>query len=237
MSNVIYAALSRQSALKSELSSLANNIANSSTVGFRGDSQIFSEYVNATPGQPSISQTRIGGRAINNSQGDLVRTGGAFAIAIEGEGYFVVQTPQGERLTRAGAFHRSETGALATAEGHLLHGAGAGTIDIPADAGAIIIAQDGVVSSNGAVIGTIRIAIADPTSLTREGATLFRSDEEVSDVAASLRQGFVESSNVEPVLELSRLIEVQRAFEIGQQFLTSESERIERAVAVIGGNR
>lgn len=237
MSNAIYAALSRQAALKSELADLANNIANASTVGFRRDGQIFSEFVNATPGEPSISQTRIGGRVIDNTRGEFVQTGGAFDIAIEGEGYFVVQTPQGERLTRAGAFQTNEAGSLTTAEGHLLHGAGAGTIDIPAGAQNIIIAPDGVVSANGAVIGAVRIVMSDQFRLVREGSTLFRSDADLVDVAPSLRQGFLESSNVKPVLELSRLIEVQRAFEIGQQLLSGESERIERAVAVIGGNR
>lgn len=237
MSNVVYAALSRQSALSSELANIANNVANASTAGFRGETQIFSEYVNAAPGQPSISQTRIGAHKIDRAQGDLVRTGGVFDLAIEGDGYFVVQTPKGERLTRAGAFQRNEAGSLTTAEGHLLLGAGSGTIDIPADSRNIVVAPDGAISSNGTVIGAIRVVSADPTRLTREGATYFKADGEVSEAAVRLRQGFVESSNVEPVTELSRLIEVQRAFEIGQQLLTNENERIERAVAVIGGDR
>lgn len=237
MSNAIYSALSRQAALEHELSSLANNIANASTAGYRGDGQIFSEYVNAVPRQPSISQTRIGGRLIDGRQGDFIQTGGALDLAIEGEGFFVVETPQGERLTRAGAFQRNEQGILATSEGHLVQGAGGGSIAVSDGAEDLVISADGVISAGGAVIGQIRVADADPTLLTREGATLFRAGGALTDLDPVVRQGFIEASNVTPVLQLSRLIEVQRAFELGQQLLTNEEARIQRAISVLGGGR
>lgn len=237
MSNAVYAALSRQSALERELSSLANDIANASTAGFRGDAQLFSEYVSAIPGQPSLSQTRIGGRLVDEAQGDFVNTGGALDLAIEGDGYFVVATPRGERLTRAGAFLRDESGFLTTVSGDQVQGAGGSAISIPAGASDVVISMDGVISADGALIGQIRVVRADPIRLTREGATLYRAGGDLIEVDAAVRQGFVEASNVKPVLELSRLIEVQRAFELGQQLLAGESERIERAVAVIGGSR
>lgn len=237
MSNAIYAALSRQAALDKELASLANNIANASTTGFRADGQIFSEYVSAVPAQPSLSLTRIGGRLVDTGQGDLVQTGGVLDLAIEGDGFFVVQTSRGERLTRSGAFQRNESGLLSTNDGSLVLGAGGGAIALPGGAGEIVVSQDGVISSGNAVIGQIRVAGADPTSLSREGTTLFRAAGPLTEIDPVVRQGFIEASNVEPVLELSRLIEVQRAFEIGQQLLASESERVERAVSVIGGSR
>ncbi len=235
MSNAIYSALSRQTALSQELASLANNIANASTAGFRGDGQIFSEYVNAVPGGPSISQTRIGGRLINRAQGDLVQTGGALDLAIEGEGFFVVETPQGDRLTRAGAFQRNERGLLASSDGHLVQGAGGGPIAVTD--GDLVISADGVISAGGAVIGQLRVATAEPTLLVREGTTLFRAEGPLADIAPVVRQGFIEASNVKPVLELSRLIEVQRAFELGQQLLTDEEARIQRAISILGGGR
>ncbi|HBS30955.1 MAG TPA: flagellar basal-body rod protein FlgF [Parvularcula sp.] len=235
MNNAIYSALSRQAALQQELASLANNIANASTAGYRGDGQIFSEYVNALPGEPSISQTRIGGRLINDAQGEFIQTGAALDLAIEGEGYFVVATPQGERLTRAGAFQRNEQGLLATSEGHLVQGAGGGSITVTA--GELVVSADGVISADGAVIGQVRVATADPTRLVREGTTLFRAEGALADVTPIVRQGFLEASNVTPVLELSRLIEVQRAFELGQQMMTDEEARIQRAISVLGGGR
>ncbi|MDZ7628418.1 MAG: flagellar hook-basal body complex protein [Parvularculaceae bacterium] len=237
MSNAIYSALSRQAALELELGSLANNIANASTAGFRGDGQIFSEYVNAVPGQPSISQTRIGGRLIDARQGDFIQTSGKLDLAIEGKGFFVVETPRGERLTRAGAFQLNQQGFLVTSEGDLVHGAGGGSIAIAEGAGEPIISRDGVVSVDGAVIGQIRIADADPTLLVREGATHFLAGGTLTDIEPALRQGFIEASNVAPVLELSRLIEVQRAFELGQQLLTNEEARIQRAISILGGGR
>lgn len=237
MTNPVYAALSRQTALERELATLANNIANSSTVGFRADGQIFSEYVNAIQGEPSLSQTRIAGRAFNFEQGDFIATGGRLDLAIEGEGFFVVETPQGERLTRAGAFLRNEAGVLVTPEGHAVHGEGGGAIAIPDNAEAIVIAQDGVFSENGAAFARARIVRVDPTTLAREGSSLFLTTGELVEIAPQVRQGFLEASNVQPVLALSRLIEVQRAFEIGQQLISSENERIGRAVDLLGGAR
>jgi len=237
MSNVIYAALSRQTALERELASIANNIANSSTTGYRKDTQIFSEYVNAVPFEPSISQTRIGARAISAEQGEFIATGASLDVAIEGPGYFVVQTPAGERLTRAGAFLRNGDGLLGNLDGFPVQGEGGGAIALPADATEVVIANDGVISARGEVIGRVRIAITDDAFLQREGSALLKAHGALTDVEPTVRQGFLEASNVSPVLELSRLIEVQRAFEIGQQLLANESERIERAVEIIGGNR
>lgn len=237
MSNAIYTALSRQTALAQELSNVANNVANASTTGFRVEGMIFSEYVNAIPGQPSQSQTRLGGRLVSDLQGDFVRTGGSLDLAIEGEGYFVVQTPAGERLTRAGSFLLDSNGTLVTKEGYAVQGAGGGEITLDGAASDIVVAPDGVISAGGELVGQVRIAAADPTRLVREGGTLFRVDGALSDLDAKIRQGFVEASNVNPVLEIARLIEVQRAFELGQQFLASEGERIERAIGALGGAR
>jgi flagellar basal-body rod protein FlgF len=236
MSNTIYAALSKQAALSQELSSIANNVANASTAGYRGDGLIFSEYVHAIAGEPSLSQSRIGARVIDASQGEFMQTGGALDVAIEGEGYFVVTTPQGERLTRSGSFQTNEAGLLVTDEGYVVQSAGGGALTISGNR-RVVISGSGVVTSGEAAIGQLRVVDADPASLTREGATLFRADGQLTDKEPTVRSGFIEQSNVEPVLELSRLIEVQRAFEFGQQLLTGESERIERAVNVIGGNR
>ena len=237
MTNPIYAALSRQTALERELATLANNIANASTIGFRADSQIFSEYVNAIRGEPSLSQTRLGGRAFKFEQGDLIATGGRLDLAIEGEGFFVVETPQGERLTRAGAFLRNEAGVLVTPEGYAVQSEGGGAIAIADDAASVVIAQDGVISANGAAIARIRVVRVDPTTLAREGSSLFLTTGDIAEIAPQVRQGFLEASNVQPVLALSRLIEVQRAFELGQQLIASENDRIGRAVDLLGGAR
>jgi flagellar basal-body rod protein FlgF len=237
VSNVIYAALSRQTALQHEFASVANNIANASTTGFRSERHAFSEFVSALRGGPSLSQTRIGARFINQAPGVLVATNGVLDLAIEGAGFFVVDTPQGERLTRAGAFWPNTEGLLVSAEGFPVQSEGGGAISIPAGAASIVVSRDGVISVGGATLAKVRVVETNATALAREGSSLFRSTGDIVESNAAIRQGFLEASNVSPVLEIARMVEIQRAYEVGAQFIAQESDRIERAVETIGGRR
>ena len=117
MSNLSYVLLSRQAALTRELDNIANNISNANTTGFRRDASIFTEFVNAIRGEPSVSQTRFGARSIDTEQGEMIESGGTLDLAIEGKGFFGVITPAGLRLTRAGAFLLNEEGVLTTRSG------------------------------------------------------------------------------------------------------------------------
>lgn len=238
MSNVSYVALSRQAALARELTSIANNVANADTTGFRRDGFLFTEYVNALNGEPSLSQTRIGARLIDPLQGDMIATGGPLDLAIEGKGYFTIETPQGQRLTRAGSFILSDQGVVSTAEGHTLGGEGGAPLVIPPRTGRIVISADGVVSADGEIVGRVELVDADPTTLAREGDNLFRTDAETTPVdGAVIRQAHLEGSNVNVVLEISRMIEVQRAFEMVQQMMNDDAERAKRAIETLGGAR
>jgi flagellar basal-body rod protein FlgF len=232
MNNTVYVALSKQAGLAKELNSVANNIANVSTAGYRREGMLFSEYVRALePQDRSISQANIGGHYFDATPGALTQTGGQFDVAIEGEGYFQVETPFGERLTRHGGFMVDAEGQLITSDGHRVLGDGGSPIAIPAEATSITIAQDGSIAADGAPIGRIGLVTADPTTLAREGANLLRADGETTQIEnPKLRQGFIEESNVNAVLEVSRLIEVQRAYEMGQQLLKDEDERISKTV-------
>jgi flagellar basal-body rod protein FlgF len=121
-----YVALTRQSGLLKEIQSVANNIANISTTGFRREGVIFAEMLQRLPTEGgSVAMTAARGRYTDDLQGALVQTGGALDMAIEGEGFFTVLTPEGERLTRAGAFTRSATGEVVTPDGHPLLDEGA----------------------------------------------------------------------------------------------------------------
>lgn len=236
MSNVNYVAVSRQSALKTELAAIANNVANADTAGFRRESAIFTEYVQALAESPSVSQTRIGGRQIDFAPGKQLATGAPFDFSIEGEGFFTVLTPNGPRLTRAGNFSLSPEGVLVTVDGHPVSGEGGAPIVADPTLGSINVAPDGVISAGGAAIGRLEIVAASPLTLEREGSTLFRSSEPTTPIAEPrVRQGFLEQSNVEPVIEISRLIEVQRAFELNQQILDQDHERQRRTIEAVGG--
>ncbi|MEQ6203032.1 flagellar hook-basal body complex protein [Sulfitobacter sp. HNIBRBA2951] len=235
MESTGYITLSRQSGLQREMQVVANNIANASTTGYRAEGVIFSEYVRAADNGPSLSmgQGNIGKTSFE--QGGLTKTGGTYDFAIEGDGYFVVQTPQGDRLTRAGAFSPSANGELVTPDGFPVLDAGRAPLFVPAGAGTLAVSSDGTLSIDGAPLGQIAIVRPlEPLAMVREDGVMFRADagDEPTEDARVL-QGFVESSNVNPLLELSRMIEVQRAYEMGQSFLKTEDERVRAAVKTL----
>lgn len=232
-----YVALTRQAGLAKELHSVANNIANLSTTGYRREGVLFAEVVEALPVEGgAVAMTATRARFTDELQGALVETGGRLDFAIEGEGYFTVLTPQGERLTRAGAFMRDGEGQFVTADGYPLLDEGGGAMLVPLDAETIGLAADGTLSADGepvARVGLVRVE--DPTRLFREAGVLFRADggtEPVED--GRVVQGFLEQSNVNPVAEMARMIEVQRAYEYGQKLMDQEDERIRLVVRVLG---
>ncbi|MEP3511095.1 MAG: flagellar hook-basal body complex protein, partial [Lentilitoribacter sp.] len=117
MENTGYTTLTRQSGLLREMRVVANNIANAATSGFRQEGVIFSEYVQPVENSESLSMGQADARQTSFAQGTLTQTGGQFDFAIEGDGFFLVETPLGERLTRAGAFSPNAEGDLVTFDG------------------------------------------------------------------------------------------------------------------------
>lgn len=237
MSDAGYVTLTRQAGLLREMQSVAHNIANLSTTGYRGDGVIFAEYV-AQMGNngESLSMASADVRKIDLQQGALTRTGGQFDFAIEGEGFFLVETTQGERLTRAGSFTPNEAGELATPDGHRLLDAGGAPVFIPPDAADISLAQDGTLSAGGRAVAQIGLyQPVEVATLTRQTGTLFASASGVEPVeGATLLQGFVENSNVDPVFEIARMSQVQHAYELGQSLLEREDERLREAIRNFG---
>jgi flagellar basal-body rod protein FlgF len=232
-----YVALTRQSGLARELQSVANNIANISTTGYRREGLVFAEMVEALPVEGgAVAMTAARARFTDELQGALVETGGTLDFAIEGEGYFTVQTPEGVRMTRAGAFMRDAEGQVVNAEGYTLLDEGGGAILIPFDAEKISLSADGTLSADGqplAQLGLVRVE--DPTKLLREAGVLFRADADPVPVEEPrVVQGFLEQSNVSAVAEMARMIEVQRAYEYGQKLMDQEDERIRQVVRVLG---
>jgi len=236
MDNSIYAALSRQSGLMQEMQTVANNMANVSTTGFRREGVVFSEYISdAGKDAPSLSMAYAHGRRIDLAQGPLSATGDTLDFAIEGDGFFMVETPSGNQLTRAGSFLRSPEGELVTPDGYRVLDTGGSPIFLPADQGPIALAEDGTLSARGAPLAQVGVFMPeDPKELVHQAGTRFTAQNGTVPVdAPRLMQGFVEQSNVDPVSEISRMIEVQRAYELGQNFLDREDERIRSVISTL----
>lgn len=232
MENAGYTTLTRQSGLLREIQTVANNIANATTTGFRQEGLVFSEYVVGTSDGPSLSMARANVRNTSYAQGTLSPTGATFDLAIEGEGFFLVETQEGERLTRAGGFALSAAGDLVTYDGNRVLDAGGAPVFIPPDAADVAISEDGTLSVDGRLFGQIGVFVPiDRNSMVREGGVMFRAEAGIEPVETPrVRQGFVESSNVDPIGQMARLIEVQRAYEMGQSFLDAENDRVREAL-------
>ena len=234
MTTAAYTTLTRQNGLMAEMQTIANNIANANTTGYRAEGVIFAEYIQSND-RGSVSMASAEVRNTNFAQGALSQTGGQFDLAIEGEGFFLVETPDGPRLTRAGTFSPNADGELVTMDGYPVLDAGQTPVFVPTGSGNVGIAADGTISAGGTPVGQIGLfQPIDPLSLRREDGVRFSADgfEPASD--ASLIQGFVEGSNVNPVMQIARMIEVQRAYELGQSFADNENQRLRDAIDVLG---
>ena len=230
-----YTTLTRQSGLMREMQVVANNIANISTTGFRREGVVFEEYIAKTPDGPSLSMASGDGRVIDLTQAGITQTGGAFDLAIQGDGFFQVQTPDGPRLTRAGNFTPSPTGELVTNDGYRLMDDGGAAIVLPPGATKITVAQDGTLSADGAPVAHIGLwQPGDPLSLQHQASTMFSADSVQPSTGGVIMQGYLEDSNVEPVQEIARMIEVQRAYELGQSFMDQEDKRMRGVVDTLG---
>ncbi len=236
MDNAIYTSLTRLSGLNREMQSIANNIANASTDGFRKEGVIFSEYVEKVDRGPSLSMAAGRVRLTSELQGGVERTGGSLDFAIEGEGYFLIETPEGEALTRSGAFLTNEMGELVTNEGMRVLDAGGAPIQLPVEAGPVAVARDGTISAGDVPVAQLGLwRVAAPEDMERRSGLLFHLKTPAEPVdTPTILQGHLEKSNVNPIGEISRMIEVQRAYELGQSFLEKEDKRIASVLSTLG---
>ncbi|MEM8791502.1 MAG: flagellar hook-basal body complex protein [Pseudomonadota bacterium] len=237
MDNPGYVTLSRQSGLLQRMNAIANNIANLSTDGFRRESMVFAEVVDAlTVEGGSLSQSAARVRRTDFSQGALRQTGGTFDLAIEGDGFFLVEDGDAPALTRAGSFSRNEVGELVTASGRRVLDIGQAPIQIAPEVASLSIGTDGTVSADGVPVAQLAVvSVEDNARMTRKETGLLTTDQPLIPAEnAAVFQGFVEKSNVNPVLEMTDMIKVQRAYEMGQAFLEAEDERMRQFIRITG---
>lgn len=238
-------ALSRQMTLRRAMDIVANNVANVNTPGFKAESAIFSEFLmplaeaDDRHGQPGVSELSYvidSGIYRNLAEGNLEQTGNPLDMAISGDGYFSVQTENGPRYTRAGHFSLDAQGRLVTSAGDpVLSDAGA-PIALTPENGPIEVSRDGTISQNGAQVGRIGVvSFANERALTKTGNGYFETAQAPVPVAApTVLQGMVEGSNVQPVVEMTRMIEVMRAYQSAQRSIDKMSELSQAAIRQLG---
>jgi flagellar basal-body rod protein FlgF len=242
MSSAIYAMLGRQQGLMQEMQVVANNIANSSTTGYKSDRALFGEFLVATGSQSSsLSMGGLAGHSFAMEQGALKITGGELDLAIQGDGFFLVNTEQGQRLTRAGHFQLSTDGQLVDMNGSPVLNAGGAPINIPPNASQVRIASDGTITISAGdgfppqEVGQVGIVTVDQeATLVRDSNSYFSAPDGHRPAENNeIVQGALEQSNVSPVLEVARMIEVQRAYEAGQALFEREDQRISKIISAV----
>lgn len=221
MENALLVGLSRQVALGRELDVIANNLANVSTTGFKARNSRFAEHLmpNASGDAFQLGDRRVAfvidkGTALDLASGAIEQTGNPLDAAIKGDGFFAVQTPAGERYTRAGSFQVSATGQLVTNDGYEVLGENGPFQFGPLETG-IAIAPDGTVSSSLGARGKLRLVRFEGTgSLVNEGANVFSSKTPAQPGGAGVRlePRALERSNVSAITEMTRLMDVTRAY-------------------------
>lgn len=238
MSSELYVALSGQLMMEERLASIANNVANMRTAGFRGETVDFDSILSQTRTK-SVAFATSGGTHIERHGGPVEPTGNALDVAIVGEGWFGVETPEGLAYTRDGRFEINEVGDLVTLSGHRVVDEGGAAIAIDLDRGMPEIGADGRITQEGVLAGVIGLySIADAAALTRLGDSAVMSDmpaEPIVDRTANgLRQGYREGSNVNAVQAITKLIEVQRAFEYASSAVGDRHQSLQQAVRTLG---
>jgi flagellar basal-body rod protein FlgF len=218
MSTGFYVAMSAQVGLEKRLDAIANNIANMNTAGYRATGVQFQTVMNnAGDGEP-VAYVSTGQSYITRSKGPITLTGNSLDVAVDGDGWLALKSPDGTVYTRDGRLHLNELGELQSVKGYPVLDNGGSPITLDPSAGPVEIGEDGRISQGGKLVGSIGLSlIPDEANLKRYDNSAVIPDKPVSAVedmtTNSIRQGYIEGSNVNPIMEMSRLIETSRAFD------------------------
>lgn len=239
----IYTAASGMLAESIRTDATANNLANVSTAGYKKDVAVNKAFasmlikrINDGPEQP-VGQLGTGAQvdeiAPAFTPGMMRQTGNQLDLAIDGKGYFAVETAAGIRYTRAGEFTRNSLGELTTADGQAVLGEN-GRIVI--NGSSVAVGEDGIVSVDGNQIGRLRLSeFNDEQKLVKEGSVLFRDDGAgMRQASGIVRQGVLEMSNVNAVSEMINLISGYRAYEVNSKAVQAHDQLLDKAVNEVG---
>lgn len=235
MSSGIYIATAGAVAQSNALDATSNNIANASTAGFHGDRITFKEAMTAAKSK-DVAVVGGGTSRVDSQAGAMSQTGNPLDLALEGDGMFAVQTPNGPRYTRAGNFQLDDTRRLVTVDGMQVRGEGGAPIVIPPEAQAIAIGADGSITADGTQVGKLELVNFASKQLKREGSSLFSaSGKPIVGEPPKVRSGMLESSNVNVVRGVVDLVKVSRQYESLMRVIQGYHDVESRAARDIGG--
>lgn len=228
-----YIALSRQATLRREMDVIANNLANMNTTGYKGQKMMFVQHLVRSKGGdgligPKLAYVRDVATVRDYSPGHLQQTNNPLDVAINGEGFFSVQTPQGVRYTRAGRFSLDATGQMTTADGYPVLSEGGQPFTFGPQDTDITISRDGTVATNNGPLGRLSVVTFENQHKLKEVAGgLYDTDQEARPAERpDVTQYMLEGSNVEPILEITRMIEVNRSYTSVKSLIDKEGERL-----------
>jgi len=238
MQPAIYVGLSAQLALEKRMETLARNVANMNTAGYRADEVKFSTYL-STKGQDAVNFASAGETFISRVQGGMDKTGNPLDVAVEGDGFFAIRTPTGIVYTRDGRMKMSAQGELQTLSNHPVLDAGGAPMLLDPEAGPPVIARDGMIWQGNQQAGAVGLFAIDPNAkLQRQensGVVPDRPATPILDfVTNGVRQGYVEGSNVNPIREMTKLIMVTRAFESAANAIDKGEKAMDGAIRALG---
>jgi flagellar basal-body rod protein FlgF len=248
MDNALYVGLSKQMLLERELDITANNLANANTTGFKVEAMMSSadpqRAKGMSMGAAPVQFVAGNGVARDFSQGALQSTGGPLDLAIMGQGFFQVTTANGTRFTRDGRFATDAQGQLVTQAGDPVLDAGGSPITLNPQGGAPTIGGDGTITqtipgqTSAQTVGKVGVvSFADMSSLTKEGAGLYSNTTNVTPTPVTgqvLRQGMLEASNVQPIIQVTDMIRISRAYDMISQMMNTTASLSSTAVQRLG---
>lgn len=240
MDNTKYVALSRQMALWKQMDIVSNNMANMNTSGYKQDEAVFTDYMVKTEaaqgfGKVPVYFTMDYGMFKDFSEGAFVETGNSLDLAIQGDAFFAVETPEGERYTRKGQFSLNADGQLVTKEGYAVLSENNEPIFFAPGETSISFAENGDVSTENGVVGRLKlVSFADNQKLLKISGTMFENTDGnalILGEPVNVKQGMIEKSNVSPIAEMTKLIDLQRSYEFVQQMIDEEHERLSNTIS------
>ncbi|MPY72141.1 MAG: flagellar basal-body rod protein FlgF [Alphaproteobacteria bacterium] len=235
MENTLYIALSRQMVMKQHLNVVANNMANTSTAGYKGEQLMFVEYLAQTKDGQQVSFVQDLAVVRDFSEGEFIKTGSPLDAAIHGKGWFVVDTPKGQFYTRNGHFEMNRNGEIVNSAGHpVLSDKGQPIVIGPGETD-ILISGDGTVSTSGGPKGRLNIVnFENDQLLNKVSNSLYTTDQPPEQaLKASVTQGMIEGSNVQPIIEVSNMMTALRSYQSAQEVIKQEDGRLMEAIKTL----